>query len=425
MMYRRLAWLAAVAGLLASVQAIAYDYPVREPFTATVVGVPVPEMRAKVSKVKLRTGYIDKTVDREIPKALWYNARIPYLYRLQRESAPLVFIIAGTGGGHNTSHNQITARALYDAGMHVVSLASPSQSGFITAAGSTGVPGNLPIDARDMYEVMKSIRKKLDADDRITDWYLTGYSLGASHSAYIARLDRDEGDFGFSRVLLVNPPLSLYNSVSRLDRMIESVPGGIDNFPQFFRKLVDQVSAAYQKSDSVAFDETLFFKAFQASPPGPDELAALVGAAFRISASNLIITSDIVTGFGFALPPNATVTRTSSLTPYLQVTTRTGFTDYYHEMYFPFYRARQPSLTREEMAELQSLKAIQGFLGDAEFIGVMHNRDDVILDPGEIDFFPATFGDRAKIYPYGGHLGNYSYWENIRDLVAFFTEGWQ
>jgi len=425
MLQQRFLGLVALVCLTASVQVAAYDYPIPEPFTATVVGVPVPQLRAQVPKTKLRTGYIDKTVDREIPDALWYNARIPFLYRLQRKPAPLVFIIAGTGGSHNTGNNQLTARALYAAGMHVVTLASPSHSRFITAAGSTGVPGNLPIDAQDLYKVMKSIRKKLKADDKITEFYLTGYSLGASHSAYVARLDKDLGEFGFSRVLLINPPLSLYSSVSRLDRMIESVPGGIDNFPTFFRDLVAQVSAAYQKSDTVALDETLFFKVFQANPPGPDELAAIVGAAFRISASNLIITSDMVTSYGFALPPNATVTRTSSLTPYLQVTTRTGFTDYYHEMYFPFYRERQPSLTREEMAELQSLKAIQGFLGDAEYIGVMHNRDDIILEPGEIDFFPATFGDRAKIYPFGGHLGNYSYVENVRDMVAFFTEGWK
>jgi hypothetical protein len=207
--------------------------------------------------------------------------------------------------------------------------------------------------------------------------------------------------------------------------MIQSVPGGIDNFPQFFRGLVDQVSAAYTKSDSVAFDETLFFNVFKANPPGPDELAGLVGAAFRIAASNLITASDMVTNFGFAVPANATATRTSSLTPFLQVTTRTGFTDYYHEMYFPFYQRQQPSLTRGELAELQSLKSIQGFLGEAEYIGVVHNRDDIILDPGEIDFFPATFGERAIIYPTGGHLGNLSYWENVQNVVKFFTGGWQ
>jgi hypothetical protein len=413
------------AWLLASLPAVAYEYPFTDPFEATVVGLPVPELRADLPDVKLRTGYLPKTVDREIPKALWYNARIPYLYALQRGPAPLVFVIAGTGGGHNTDKNRLLMRALYGAGMHVVGLASPSHAGFITAACTTGVPGYLELDAQDLYRVMRDVRTRLRADDRITDFYLTGYSLGGSHAAYVAKLDRDQQALGFSRVLLINPPLSLYSSVSRLDRMIQSVPGGIDNFPQFFRTLVDRVSEAYQESDRVAFDESIIFKAYEKDPPGPDTLAGLIGAAFRISASNLIIASDMVTRFGFALPANATVTRTSSLTPFLQVTTRTGFTDYYHEMYFPFYQQRQPSLTRESLAERQTLNAIERFLRETQYIGVVHNEDDVILEPGEIDFFRDVFQQRAIIYPRGGHMGNLSYRDNVRDIVAFFTEGWR
>jgi len=419
--------LAAVAWLFFAAPAAAYDYPITNPFQATVVGVPVPQLKADLPEVKFRTGYLKKTVEREIPDALWFNWRVPYLFAMQRKQAPLVFVIAGTGAGHDSVNNQLLMRALHAAGMHVVGLASPSQAGFITAAGSTGVPGYLSIDAEDLYRVMQGVRDDLSRRnrERITGYGLTGYSLGGIHSAFVAKLDKERGDFNFSKVMLINPPLSLYSSVSRLDRMIESVPGGIDNFPAFFGKLVAQVSAAYQESDTVAFDETLFFKAFQANPPGPDELAGLIGAAFRISASNLIATSDIVTRFGFAIPSNAQLNRSTSLTPFSQVTVRTGFTDYYHEMYFPFYQAKEPSLTRQALAERQTLTSIQGFLREADFISVQHNRDDIILEPGEIDFFPEVFGDRAKIYPHGGHLGNISYIENILHFQAFFSEGWK
>ncbi|MGI9329780.1 MAG: alpha/beta hydrolase [Gammaproteobacteria bacterium] len=416
-----------VVGLLFAVPAAAYDYPITNPFQATVVGVPVPELRAQIPEVKFRTGYLDKTVDREIPDALWYNWRIPYLFAMQRKPAPLVFVIAGTGASHDATNNRLLMGALYESGYHVVGLSSPSQAGFITAAGSTGVPGYLSIDAEDLYRVMQGVRDDFSRRnrDRITGYGLTGYSLGGIHSAFVAKLDKERGDFNFSKVLMINPPLSMYSSVSRLDRMIESVPGGIDNFPAFFQKLVAQVSAAYNESDTVAFDETLFFKAFQQNPPGPDELAGLIGAAFRISASNLIATSDIVTRFGFAIPANAKLNRSTSLTRFSQVTVRTGFTDYYHEMYFPFYQAKEPSLTRQALAERQTLISIQGFLRDADYIGVVHNRDDIILEPGQIDFFPEVLGDRAIIYPHGGHLGNLSYRDNIRDIQAFFTEGWK
>ena len=49
--------------------------------------------------------------------------------------------------------------------------------------------------------------------------------------------------------------------------------------------------------------------------------------------------------------------------------------------------------------------------------------DDVILEPGEIDFFPEVFGDRATIFPYGGHCGNMSYRDNVALMVDTFTAG--
>ena len=47
----------------------------------------------------------------------------------------------------------------------------------------------------------------------------------------------------------------------------------------------------------------------------------------------------------------------------------------------------------------------------------MHNLDDVILDEGEIDFFPRVFGDRAKLYPLGGHCGNMQYVDNVSHML--------
>ena len=38
----------------------------------------------------------------------------------------------------------------------------------------------------------------------------------------------------------------------------------------------------------------------------------------------------------------------------------------------------------------------------------------------EIDFFPEVFGDRATIFPYGGHCGNMSYKTNVEYMLNFF-----
>ena len=69
--------------------------------------------------------------------------------------------------------------------------------------------------------------------------------------------------------------------------------------------------------------------------------------------------------------------------------------------------------------------AVACTLRSAKKITVMHNADDIILEPGEIDFFKEVFGDRATIYPVGGHCGNMDYPDNVTHMVAAFTGGRQ
>ena len=49
----------------------------------------------------------------------------------------------------------------------------------------------------------------------------------------------------------------------------------------------------------------------------------------------------------------------------------------------------------------------------------MINVDDFILAKGEIEFLRKTFGERAEVYPNGGHLGNFEYRDNIRHMLEF------
>ncbi len=101
---------------------------------------------------------------------------------------------------------------------------------------------------------------------------------------------------------------------------------------------------------------------------------------------------------------------------------RLGFTDFFHVYFFPYYKAQDPQTTREKLIEQMSLASIEEYLRTAEKIEVMHNRDDLILEPGEIDFFPRVFGERAKIYPKGGHCGNLKFRDNVAHMVNVFSQ---
>ena len=125
-----------------------------------------------------------------------------------------------------------------------------------------------------------------------------------------------------------------------------------------------------------------------------------------------------MTDYGYIKPSNVKLGRNSSRGEYAKVAIRLGFTDYYHHFFYPYYNARlEKPISREEMINSMSLKAIEDYLRDSDKIYVMHNLNDLILETDEIDFFPRVFGDRAKLYPTGGHCGNMQYIDNVRHML--------
>ena len=423
-MIRLAATLLLVTSVAASALAAAesYNYPYADPYLATVMGTP-DDIKAVVPEtIPLKIKKLPRYEGRTIPDALWYGAQLEYSYAKQKGPAPLIFVIAGTGAAHNSEKNQFLMRAFYAAGFHVVGITSPTYPTFVIAASTTMVPGEQRQDAEDIYNVMQKIWAEIGPKMQVTSFNLTGYSLGATNAAFVAKLDEDRKAFNFKKVLLLNPSVQLYNSISKLDRMLENVPGGVDNFNKMFKRIVDQIGAVYDKSTTVSFSPDLVFEVFKANPPSNEELAALIGVSFRMSSSALVFTSDVMTNRGFIKPANLILTRNTQLRDYVQVSLRVGFTDYFHEYAWPYYQPTTKAKTRAEFAQLQSLTSIQDYLISARKIGVVDNRDDVILAPGEIDFLTNTFDTRAKIYPVGGHLGNMEQRDTIAYIVDYFKQ---
>ncbi len=411
--------LASVASATVTVEN--YGYPLKGRFVATVVGTPEGYEADLPKEIPFKKRRLNVFPERHLPDLLWYGQEMIYSEALQDHPAPLIFLIAGTGAAHDGAKNVNMARAFYKAGFHVVSLSSPTYPNFVTSASSTGVVGHAQKDAEDLYRVMEMIWTRLDDKIDATSFNLTGYSLGAFNSAYIAKLDEGRKSFNFRKVLLINPPVSIYNSISLLDRMVENIPGGEDNFNEFFTKLVEAFSKVYKEEDEIGGD--FLYQAYKAMDLQNEELAALIGVSFRMSSASLVFTSDVMTDYGYVKPKGLVLDRYADFTAYNQVLNRLGFTDYYHDFFYPFYKADNPGISRDEFISAISLNEIADYLGSSEKITVMHNQNDVILQPGEIEFFNEVFGERATIYPYGGHCGNMNYRDNVAHMVATFTEG--
>lgn len=330
-----LSLLASLASATATVED--YGYPLTDRFVATVVGTPEGFEADLPKTIPFKKRRLDVFPERQLPDLIWYGQEMIYGEVLQKRPAPLIFLIAGTGAAFNGGKNLNMARAFYKAGFHVISLSSPTFPNFVSSASSTGVVGHAEKDAEDLYRVMEMITNKLKGDIEVTSFNLTGYSLGAFNSAFVAKLDEERKSFNFRRVLLINPPVSLYNSISLLDRMVENIPGGEDNFDEFFNKLVEGFSKIYKDQDDIGGD--FLYQAYKAMDLKDEELAALIGVSFRISSGSLVFTSDVMTDFGYVKPKGLVLDRYADLTVYDQVVTRLGFTDYYHD-FLPVLQGR-------------------------------------------------------------------------------------
>ena len=148
---------------------------------------------------------------------------------------------------------------------------------------------------------------------------------------------------------------------------------GVDNFYRFYDRLVKEIGRVYKRTDTVEIGEEFLYQAFNAVNPDNEELAALIGVSFRISSANLAYTSDLMTDFGYIKPENWTMAKNSSPGEMMAVAHRLGFTDFFHAYFFPYHRARDPSLTRSSLIEAMSLTDIEDYLRTSEKIEVMHN----------------------------------------------------
>jgi hypothetical protein len=424
-MIKRLFTSVAITALLLSPAfAEEYSYPINDPYEATVVGTPVAD-RPELPK-KIRSKRLDLTIfeDRAIPDALFYNYSLFCSFAWQKEKAPLIFVIAGTGANYRSAKMQMMEKAFYQAGFHVISISSPTTPNFIVTASESSLPGHLEDDARDLYRVMQVAWQQVKDKIEVSEFYLTGYSLGATQAAFVAKLDDTEHAFDFKKVLMINPAVSLYNSVAILDKMLENnVPGGLDNIDSWFNDVISKLSRATQGSNRIMFNDPDFlYKVYQHYPPSKETSASLIGFVFRISSSNMIITADIMNGGGYIIPKNRIPTRNDSFTEYAEVTFRIAFLDYFKELFLPYFKAQQPNLTEQALIEMESLQHIEPYLQQAGKIGVVTNADDLILAPGELDYMRSLFGARAKIYPNGGHCGNMDDRSHVQYVTNYFKQ---
>ncbi|MEE3327657.1 MAG: alpha/beta hydrolase [Myxococcota bacterium] len=397
-----------------------YGYPVHNRYLATVIGTP-PELQAQVPlKIRMKLLDIKRFPDREIPPVFWGGDKLRYAVARQKGPAPLVFVIAGTGGNYFDSKVIFLMRALYEAGFHSVGISSPTHPSFITTASQFEMPGLPGQDAEDLMAIMQTMRRNLEDQIEITGFGLAGYSLGATQAAFVAEMDSREKQFDFQYVYLINPSVNLYTSAGILDQLYQTaLPDGDQSINQLVSNSLKEAVHFVHAAGRSPLGSEFLYRAIASMHPSDVDLEGAIATVFRLSSSNLSFTADVMTESGKIVEPGTKLSTGTNMDPYFNSSLQWSFLRYFEELLLPFWREKL-ELKQDQLIARAGLPHIQDFLATSPHVAMVTNRDDLILGPGDLDFLERTFGSRATIYPWGGHCGNLEYKENIEAMQKAF-----
>jgi hypothetical protein len=392
---------------------------------ATVYGTPPQDVAPLPATVPLKEINIALPWARPLPDVLWFDRRLRVWLSLQDKPAPLVIVIAGTGSDGNSSSQSRLRAILYGAGYHVLTMPSPTFPRFIAAASSTGVVGDLRQDGRDLYAAAQAVLAHLPRKAQVTEVHIIGYSLGGANAAVVKSLDATERHLNIHRAVMINPPVSLFSSMVRLDRLfVQSIGPGEEGLEQLYRRVYARLANYYRASEQMHVETTDMYAAIAAVLRTDADFRAAIALTFRLDLMNMFYEGDLYAGTGVVLDPQHPP-RVGDSTDAIGRKLRTrSFAEYFDKVFVPYYVAHRPGATRDSLIAENGLQIIGPTLASNPDYYALTNADDLILDADELAWLRSTFGDRIVVYPHGGHLGNLGDRQQAADLLQMLAGTW-
>jgi hypothetical protein len=392
---------------------------------ATVFGTPPQDLAPLPKKVPLSEINIALPWRLPVPAALWFDAELRVWLSAQRGPAPLAIVIAGTGGDGNTKTISVLRAALYGAGYHVLTMPSPTFPGFIVSTSSTGVAGDLMQDGHDLYQAMQQILAHLPRKLRITDIDVIGYSLGGANAAVVKSIDASEGKLKLHRVVMINPPVSLFSSVGRLDALFaESIGPGDSGVELLYRRLYAQIANLYRASDRLELDQNFILSAGAVTLKTDAEFSAAIALTFRLQLIDMFFIGDLYAKTGVIVDPSHPPKVSDSLEDIQRDLRARPFADYFAKVFAPYYLKHRPEATSASLIAANRLDVIADILrADGDYYA-QTTRNDLILSKRELSWLQETLGPRIVVYDRGGHLGEIGDRQQVADMLDMLAGRW-
>jgi hypothetical protein len=392
---------------------------------ATVFGTPPQDMAEMPSKVPLVEINIALPWARPVPDVFWFDRKLRVWFSAQARPAPLAVVISGTGNDGNTAKLSILRGALYGAGYHVLTMPSPTFPGFIVSASSTGVAGDLMQDSRDVYAAMQLIIAHLPRKVRINEIDVLGYSLGGANAAVVKSIDAAEGKLKIHRAVMIDPPVNLFSSIGRLDKLFAANIGSDDDaLERLYRTLYAELANLYRASDRVQIDEDFILGAAATALKTDAEFSAAIALSFRISLVNVFFAGDLYAGTGLVVDPKHPPKVGDSLETTERILRNKPFSEYFTKVFAPYYLQHRPNSTAASLIAGNHLDIIGDALRNDPDYYAQTNSDELILDARELVWLQDTFGSRIVVYDHGGHLGNIGERQQVSDMLAMLAGRW-
>jgi hypothetical protein len=392
---------------------------------ATVFGTPPQDMAPMPSRVPLSEITMALPWARPVPDVFWFDRKLRVWFSAQDRPAPLAVVISGTGSDGNTAKLSALRGALYGAGYHVLTMPSPTFPGFIVSASSTGVAGDLMQDGRDLYAAMQQVIDHLPRKVQITEIDVLGYSLGGANAATVKAIDASQGKLKIHRALMINPPVSLFASVGRLDKLFAaSIGTGDDAIESLYRKLYAELANLYRASDRVQVDESFLMGAAATVLRTDQEFSAAIALSFRIDLVNMFFAGDLYAGTGVVVDPKHLPKVGDSLEQTQRILRNKPFSEYFTRVFAPYYLQHRPNSTAVSLIADNRLDIIGDELRNNPDYYAQTNSDDLILDKRELAWLRDTLGSRIAVYDHGGHLGNIGERQQVSDMLDMLAGRW-
>ena len=390
------------------VSQIAVDYPYKDnAIMATVMGTPSSQWyklkKGKAPKVKKF-----KTI-KKVPEILRQWSDYEYGVWTQKNAAPLMILVSGTGSLYNSGLTMYMANVFYDRGYNVIALSSPTTMPYIVSQSKNNYAGYIKDESTHMYELIATAVSREKAEGmKVTKTHIGGYSLGGFQSLLIHELDSEDKKIGIEKSLMLNAPVSILTATQKLDSYL--VENGIYN-AEGLEKFLDNIFGKLVYDEKIELSDVDFTDVRSAVSKlqlKDSDFEVLTGLLFRFYSANMTFAGEVFSEKDAVgrLSDKKTYKRFDSVTKEFREGLSVSFDEYSKEILYPYLKKNKyPDLTMEQFIKEFDLRNSQEFIEkNNKNIIFITSKDDILITESDLDYINKTFGNKV-IIPYGGHTG--------------------